>query len=129
MLRQFAMRVGRAVGWRARRARGKLRVAAGFGNDEVMAFWREHGAEWAREEASPDDLDRIAGFLDSVKGLSDREAAAKLATLFRQVWNAGFSSPEEAWGWEEMGDRLPDAALLAFARGAGEESGLRRGGG
>lgn len=87
-----------------------------------MAFWRAHGAEWAREDAAPQDLARVHEFVASVEGLPDREAAARIAARFREVWNAGFSSPAEAWGWDEMGDQLPDLAMLYFARGAADES-------
>lgn len=128
MLRQFAARVARSAAWRAKRVRGKLRFATGFGQDEVMAFWRDHGAEWAREEAAPDDLERIAGFVASVQDLSEKDAAAGVAARFREIWSKGFSSPEDAWGWDEMADRLPDLALLAFARGAEAEYRSRQGG-
>ena len=127
MLGRFAARVVHAISWRARRVRGSLRVATGFGNEEVMAFWREHGAEWAREDATPEDLARISGFVASVEGLPDKDAAAHIAARFREVWNTGFSSPAESWGWDEMGDRLPDLAMLSFARGAAEQFRLQRG--
>ena len=127
MLRKFARRVKHAIKWRAQRARGNLRVATGFGNEELMAFWREHGAEWAREEARPEDLARVVDIVAAVEGLPEKEAVTRIAARFREVWNDGFSSPAEAWGWNEMNDRLPDAMLLSFARGAAEEHRLRRG--
>jgi hypothetical protein len=127
MLRRFVGRVKRAIAWRANRVRGRVRIATGVGNEEVMAFWRAHGADWAREEASPEDLARVADIVAAVEGLPEKEAVTRIAARFREVWNAGFSSPAEAWGWDEMNDRLPDAMLLSFARGAAEEHRLRRG--
>lgn len=114
----------------ARRVRGlhaRYRIATGFGSKEVNAFWHEHGATWAREEASPEDLARISDIVAAVEGLREHEAATRIAARFREVWSAGFASPAEAWGWDEMNDRLPDVMLLSFARGAAEEYRQRRG--
>ncbi len=102
-------------------------MATGFGAQEVNAFWRAHGAEWAREEASPEDLARVSDFVAAVEGLAEKEAGTRIAARFREVWNTGFSSPADAWGWNEMNDRLPDAMLLSFSRGAAEEYRSRRG--
>jgi hypothetical protein len=125
MVRRFVARVVHAAGLRVKRVRGKLRVATGFGQQEVLAFWRDHGAEWAREEAALDDLKRVVSLIEAVQGLSDKDAAARIATLFRQVWDKGFASADDAWGWDEMSDSLPDLVLLAFARGAEAEYRLR----
>lgn len=127
MIRQFAARIVRAVQWRVARVRGNLKVASGFGREEVMAFWRQHGAEWAREDACPNDLTRVADLVAAVEDLSEKEAASRIAARFREVWETGFSSSADAFGWTEMNDRLPDVALLSFARGAAEEYRLRQG--
>lgn len=117
---KFAVRLFRAVRWRAARLRAHLRVTGSVGNAEVGEFWRSHGAEWAREQAEPEDLSRISGFLTSLNGLPESQAAPRIAEMFRQIWDDGFSDPDGALDWNEMGDRLPDVALLAFARGADE---------
>jgi hypothetical protein len=127
MIRGLAARVVRAIKSRAQRVRGKLRLVTGFGNEDVMAFWRAHGAEWAREEATPEDLARVSGFVAAVEGLPDKVAAKRTAAHFREVWSKGFTSPADAWGWDEMNDRLPDAVMLSFARGAAEEFRSRQG--
>lgn len=92
-----------------------------------MAFWRQHGAEWAREDASPNDLARVADLVVAVEDLSEKEAASRIAGRFREVWETGFSSSADAFGWDEMNDRPPDAALLSFARRVAEEYQLRQG--
>jgi hypothetical protein len=120
MILQFPARVARSIKWRVRRFRGKLRIARNRNRDDLAAFWRDHGAEWARDEADPNDLRRLSEILVSTHGLSNKKAAATVALSFRQVWKDGFSSREDAFGWDEMGDKLPETALLAFARGADE---------
>ena len=120
MIRQFTARVARSIKRRVQRFRVKQRIARNRSREEVAAFWHDHGAEWARDEADRNDLRRISEILVSTHGLSDRKAAAKVALSFRQVWNDCFSSREDSFGWDEMGDTLPQTALLAFARGADE---------
>lgn len=120
MIHYFPARVARLIKWRVRRFWGKQRFARNRGPEALAAFWRDHGAEWARDEADRNDLRRISEILGSTHGLSDRKAAAKVALSFRQVWNEDFSSREDTFGWDEMGDKLPNTALLAFARGADE---------
>jgi hypothetical protein len=127
MLRRIVARVNGMLARRARGLHARYRMATGFGKKEVNAFWHAHGAAWAREDASPDDLARISDILASVQGLREQEAATQIAARFREVWNTGFSSPADAWGWDEMNDRLPDTMLLSFARGAAEEHRQRRG--
>lgn len=102
-------------------------MKTGFGANHVKAFWHAHGAEWAREEARPEDLARVVDIVAAVEDLPEKEAVTRIAARFREVWNDGFSSPADAWGWNEMNDRLPDAMLLSFARGAAGEHRLWRG--
>jgi len=120
MKRHFPARVARSIKWRVRSFLGKLRIARNRSSKELAAFWRDHGAEWARDGADRDDLRRISEILVSTHGLSEKKAAATVALSFRRVWNDGFPSCGDAFGWNEMGDSLPDAALLAFARGVDE---------
>lgn len=119
-------RVNRVIDRRVRGLHARYRMATGFGRNDVNAFWHAHGADWAREEASPEDLARISEIVAGVEGLREQEAATRIAARFREVWSKGFSSPAEAWGWDEMNDRLPDVMLLSFARGAAEAHRQRR---
>jgi hypothetical protein len=96
----------------------RLRISRVAVSEEVLDFWRSHGAEWAREEADFGDLERVAKIVDKTRGMIDQAAAAQVAADFREIWRAGFSDPRDAFGWNEMNDGLPEAALLAFARGA-----------
>jgi hypothetical protein len=126
MLRRIVASVNDVIKRRARGLHARYRMATGFGSKEVNAFWHEHGATWAREEASPEDLARVSDIVASVQGLREQEAATRIAARFREVWSKGFSSTADAWGWDEMNDRLPDTMLLSFARGAAEEHRQRR---
>lgn len=87
---------------------------------DVLAFWQEHGQQWAREEASSEDRAQIAAIAKSIDGLTDDRAAAIAIPKLQVIWNDGFPSGSDAFGWNEMNDRLPDAALLAFVRGVGQ---------
>lgn len=84
----------------------------------VLQFWHEHGAQWAKEEASAEDRARILEIAEKLKGAADERATAIAVSELKAVWAGGFPSGSDAFGWDEMNDRLPDAALLAFVRGA-----------
>lgn len=118
MIRKCIARVGRSIDWRWKDAVVRVRVSRVAQSDEFLDFWRNHGGEWAGEEAHGPDLDRISEVLKANANLSDRAMGAALAAHFRAVWDRGFANPDEAWLWDGMPDGLPDSALLAFARGA-----------
>lgn len=98
----------------------RLRLSKVAASEPVLAFWKEHGRDWALHEGDHADVARVAAIAKRVAGKSDAVAAGEVSAEFREIWRAGFSDREEAYGWNEMGDGLPDAALLAFARGAAE---------
>tara|TARA_R110000868_G_scaffold10697_5_gene51963 strand:- start:2316 stop:2705 length:390 start_codon:yes stop_codon:yes gene_type:complete len=84
---------------------------------DVLDFWRDHGAQWATEEASSEDRARIAQIAQKIKGMSDERATEAAVSELQSIWQEGFPSGDDAFGWNEMNDRLPDAAMLAFVRG------------
>lgn len=96
----------------------RLRLSKAATSDPVLGFWREHGREWALGEASHEDLSRIAAAVERTEGKPEAAAAAEVVADFREVWRVGFADATDAYGWNEMNDGLPDAALLAFAKGA-----------
>lgn len=98
----------------------RLRVSKISSSEPVLAFWRDHGRQWALEEASFDDLSRVAEIAERVSGKGDAAAALGVEAELREIWRAGFSDPADAYGWNEMDDKLPAAAFLAFIRGAHE---------
>jgi hypothetical protein len=97
----------------------RLRVSRHAESEEVLAFWREHGKQWAQQEASHEDIKKLVTVLQS--SLSAGEAAESVAlSQLQAIWTAGFSDSASAYGWNEMNDELPPAALLAFVRGVEE---------
>ncbi len=84
---------------------------------DLQDFWFEHGKKWAQEEASPDDIGQISAIAKSIKNLSDKKAAPKVITALKAIWTNGFTGDDAPYGWNEMGDELPDTSMLAFVRG------------
>lgn len=89
------------------------RVALAARSSEFADFWRAHGREWAEREASPELRLRVVAIADG----AGSQAHADIAAALRQAWDVGFSDPAEKYGWDEMGDDLPDVALAAFVEG------------
>lgn len=84
---------------------------------DVLDFWRDHGVQWATDEASSEDRARIAQIAQNIERMSDERATEAAVSQLQSIWQEGFPSGEGAFGWNEMNDRLPDAAMLAFVRG------------
>lgn len=84
------------------------------------AFWRDHGPQWAEEEASPADLEIIAGLSRRIAGLNQGERESIVVRDLKAIWQNGFSVSAEGFGWDEMNDQLPASALVAFVDGARE---------
>lgn len=95
----------------------RFRAAQAAESPEYLTFWKDHGREWAEKEADDASLDRVAAMVEQTGG-SRKERAAAIVAAMKAVWSSGFSNPQEAYGWEEMGDELPGSALVAFAEGA-----------
>jgi hypothetical protein len=89
-------------------------------SDEVLAFWREHGRRWALEEASRDDIMKLVAISEVAASAPPEQAAGAVSAKLHQIWNEGFSGAIAPYGWDEMNDRLPETALLAFVQGVGE---------
>lgn len=87
--------------------------------ERILAFWREHGREWASREALPQDLAVVASLSERVHGLGAHEREADVTAALRKIWAEGFSNPDDAFPWDGMNDGLRPAALLAFVEGAG----------
>lgn len=97
----------------------RLRISRTAESAEVLQFWRDHGTEWARDEASHADLQVIGTLAERISNLPEARAVQECTAELRQIWRSGFLSPEDAFGWNEMNDQLPDRALHAFVLGAG----------
>jgi hypothetical protein len=89
--------------------------------DALTAFWRDHGKQWAQEEANPADLERMAGLARKVAHLGQGERQAVIVAELQGIWTKGFANPADAFGWDEMNDQLPASALVAFIEGAREK--------
>lgn len=81
----------------------------------LLGFWRAHGRDWARDEASAEDLRAVAAIARRARFGGARRARA----AFEAIWAAGFSAGDGP-DWRVIPDHLPDAAWLAFAQGAAE---------
>jgi hypothetical protein len=95
----------------------RRRVSEVATRTDVLDFWRDHGTQWATEEASTEDRARIAQIAQRIEGMPDACATAAALSELQSIWREGFPSGEDTFGWNEMNDRLPDAAMLAFVRG------------
>jgi hypothetical protein len=91
-------------------------------SDEVLAFWREHGRQWALEEASRDDIMKLVAISQVGASAGPGQAPGVVSAKLQQIWNEGFSKAIAPYGWDEMNDRLPETALLAFVQGVEEAS-------
>ncbi|MEO1135531.1 MAG: hypothetical protein AAFW68_02835 [Pseudomonadota bacterium] len=95
----------------------RLRVSKLSESPALEEFWRSHGSDWAREEAEYADIAFIGGLAERVESLPRDRAIRETVEALKTVWRDGFSSPEDALSWNEMNDRLPDSAILAFVEG------------
>jgi hypothetical protein len=95
----------------------RLRLERHAKSDEVLTFWREHGRKWAREEAGLQDITRIATVSEAARGQFGANATSLVAAELKNIWKDGFQNPADAFGWNEMNDHLPEAALFAFVQG------------
>ena len=98
--------------------RRKARLDREASSPAVLAFWRDHGRDWAIGDASDKDLDLVENLSNRIATLRRKRQEAEVASLFRQVWEKGFSNAADAFAWDGMNDRLPPAALAAFVEGA-----------
>jgi hypothetical protein len=89
--------------------------------DTLTAFWRDHGKQWAQEEATASDLARIADLARRVAGMPQDEQKATVVAELQAIWEKGFATQDDAFGWDEMNDQLPPSALVAFIEGAREK--------
>lgn len=112
--------VGRRLRSLAAAVQRRDRVAQSAGDDHLAAFWRDHGREWGQQHASEQDLQRLGILADGLARLGEAQASAKVVAELKSIWSAGFPSPEDAFGWDEMHDGLPASAMVAFVKGAGE---------
>lgn len=99
----------------------RLRVEREATSDAVLSFWRNHGRDWAGEEASYDDLKFLGELSERVAGMTPANRAADVEATLRSVWRSGFINPAEAFGWNDMNEGLPAAAFVAFVEGVGEK--------
>src|SRR5262245_44369060 len=95
----------------------RLRLSRQTESPEVLQLWRDHGTEWAREEASYSDISFIASIAQATSKLSDEEAAEDAVSELKKAWREGWAKPLEPYGWNEMNDHLPPSAYLAFVQG------------
>jgi hypothetical protein len=95
----------------------RLRVSRQAQSEEILKFWRDHGCEWARSEASYDDIVKLVTISQSAQAAAPESAEAIAVSQLQAIWDAGFPGEPAPYGWNEMDDRLPPAALTAFIRG------------
>jgi hypothetical protein len=95
----------------------RRRVSEVATRSDVLEFWRDHGAQWASEEASVEDRARIVAIAQKINGMTDGRATQAAISELQAIWQEGFPAGDDAFGWNEMNDHLPDEAMLAFVRG------------
>jgi len=128
--RPFLVRVWnlpRTVGNVLRAASRKAQQEHEAMSPEVLAFWRGHGGDWAKEEASAGDLETVSSLADRLAPLSAKHRKQEVVTAFRRIWEAGFSNPAIAFPWDDMHDNMPPDAMLAFVDGAAAAAREKRG--
>ena len=99
---------------------GRLRVARSAESEELKTFWRNHGREWAAEEASHADLERIGALAEQIQPMSATQREAEVVAALKAVWRDGFFDPLDSFGWDDMDDGLPASSMVAFVEGVGE---------
>ena len=97
----------------------RRRIDQSADTDALRAFWREHGREWASQEASPEDLEQIASLARRVARFDKARTETEVVGELKSIWGQGFTNPVDAFGWDEMNDQLPPAAMVAFVEGVG----------
>jgi hypothetical protein len=95
----------------------RLRLSRDAESPEVLEFWRQHGAEWAREEASFAEIRRLVDISKAAAARSAGDAATYALAELKAIWRAGWPGSVEPYGWDEMNDMLPSLAYLAFLQG------------
>ena len=95
----------------------RLRVDRDAESEEVLGFWRDHGTIWAREEATYKQIELLAEIALRTRGLKNGAAIDQVTVALKAIWKNGFADPADAYGWDEMTDRLPRSAYLAFIQG------------
>lgn len=95
------------------------RVAEASSNETLTNFWWEHGRAWAEHEAGADDLNTIASLARRIELLGKAEAESQVTAELEAIWRDGFQNSADAFGWNDMNDQLPAAAMVAFVKGAG----------
>ena len=95
------------------------RIAEASSNDTLTNFWWEHGRSWAEHEADADDLNTIASLARRIDPLGKAEAESQVIAELEAIWRGGFQNSADAFGWNDMNDQLPAAAMVAFVKGAG----------
>lgn len=95
----------------------RLRVSRDSESPEILEFWRQHGMEWAREEAAFGELQRLVEISKAASALPAEAGALHAVSELKAIWRAGWSASSEAYGWDEMNDMLPASAYRAFLQG------------
>lgn len=83
----------------------------------MLEFWRQHGIEWARDEASFTEIKRLIDISKTAAGQQAEEAVSYVVGELKAIWRAGWTGSVEPYGWDEMNDMLPPKAYLAFLQG------------
>lgn len=95
----------------------RLRVSRDAESPDVIEFWRQHGTEWAREEASFAEIKRLADIAKAAAGQAPEYAIPFALGELKAIWRTGWPSLTEPYGWDDMNDMLPPSAYMAFLQG------------
>lgn len=95
----------------------RLRVSRDAESPEVLEFWRQHGTEWASEEATYAEIQRLVEISKAASALPVDDVIPHIVGELRAIWRNGWPASAEAYGWDEMNDMLPPSAYLAFLQG------------
>ena len=98
----------------------RLRNARSADSGELRAFWRNHGRDWATDEASPEDRARIVALAEKLAPMSASQQELEVVTALKAIWRDGFLDPTDAFGWDDMNDGLPASSLVPFVLGAAD---------
>ena len=95
----------------------RLRVSRDAESPDVLEFWRQHGTEWAREEATYAEIKRLVDVSKGAAAQPPEDAAPYAVGELKAIWRTGWPGSIEPYGWDEMNDMLPASAYLAFLQG------------
>jgi hypothetical protein len=95
----------------------RLRLSRDAEAPDVLDFWRQHGTDWAREEASFTEIKRMVDICRAAAAQPMQDAAPYAVGELKAIWRAGWPGSMEPYGWDEMNDMLPALAYLAFLQG------------